>query len=146
MSFKSYESELMEKINIVEFLIQHGIDLKPSGRNYIACCPVHKEKTPSFVADVINNGFFCFGCGINGDAMSYLRDIKKLTISEARDHLKTYIQNNQHGLIEPIEELIPVLQMIKTVEDFMDQTTNLIIELKKFLLDKKISLHEKGDK
>lgn len=58
-------------------------NLKRSGRNYIACCPFHSEKTPSFHINV-NEGFYkCFGCGESGDVFSFIMKMENLTFIEA---------------------------------------------------------------
>ena len=51
------------------------------------CCPVHKEKTPSFSVDVKKNKFRCFGCGIGGDAIDFIKETKGLNYSEACRYL-----------------------------------------------------------
>ncbi|MBO5710977.1 MAG: hypothetical protein J6R62_05630, partial [Rikenellaceae bacterium] len=48
--------------NIVE-VVSDFVTLKKRGVNYIACCPFHNEKTPSFVVSQAKGVFKCFGCG-----------------------------------------------------------------------------------
>src|SRR5579863_883569 len=43
--------------------------LKKAGRHYQGLCPLHKEKTPSFSVDPTKGFFYCFGCGVGGDAI-----------------------------------------------------------------------------
>lgn len=46
------------------------------GDSYIGCCPFHIEKTPSFLVNVKDQDYHCFGCGAEGDAEQFLSAIK----------------------------------------------------------------------
>lgn len=59
------------------------LQLKLAGRNLIALCPFHNEKTPSFSISPERNLFKCFGCGIAGDSITFVEKHKKLTFSQA---------------------------------------------------------------
>lgn len=48
--------------NIVD-VVSDFVTLKKRGTNYMACCPFHNEKTPSFVVSPAKGLFKCFGCG-----------------------------------------------------------------------------------
>lgn len=48
--------------------------LRRAGRNQIGCCPLHNEKTPSFNV-YPDGGFYCFGCGKNGDVIHFLKEV-----------------------------------------------------------------------
>lgn len=56
----------------VEEIIQDFIALKKRGANYIANCPFHNEKTPSFVVSPAKGLFKCFGCGVGGDGVNFV--------------------------------------------------------------------------
>jgi DNA primase len=43
--------------------------LRKAGRQYQGLCPLHKEKSPSFSVDPVRGLFYCFGCGVGGDAI-----------------------------------------------------------------------------
>ena len=43
--------------------------LEKRGNRYWGLCPFHKEKTPSFSLDPTRGLFYCFGCGVGGDAI-----------------------------------------------------------------------------
>ena len=51
---------------------QPDLALQRSGRSYRALCPFHAEKTPSFYVFPETQTWKCFGCGVGGDAFSYL--------------------------------------------------------------------------
>ncbi len=76
--------QVIERINddIVE-IISNFVELKPAGRLYKACCPLHGEKTPSFVVTPHRNMFKCFGCGKGGDAIRFIREHEGVDFKEA---------------------------------------------------------------
>ncbi|MDC0228073.1 CHC2 zinc finger domain-containing protein [Alphaproteobacteria bacterium] len=57
--------------------------------NYVALCPFHKEKTPSFnISD--DKGFYhCFGCGKNGDIFNYVMEMENISFVEALNKIVT---------------------------------------------------------
>jgi DNA primase len=72
----------MARADIVDVLGQF-IRLKKRGTNYIANCPFHNEKTPSFNVSPAKGIFKCFGCGKAGDVVSFVQEHEKLTYPEA---------------------------------------------------------------
>ena len=74
--------EITGRIDIVE-LISSYIPLKRIGRNYKALCPFHHEKTASFVINPDRQIFHCFGCGVGGNAFSFLMQYERLSFPEA---------------------------------------------------------------
>jgi len=79
---KSSIDRLKEQINIVD-VISHYLELKKSGSNFKTCCPFHGEKTPSFTVSPQKQIYHCFGCGVGGDAISFVMDYEKLSYPEA---------------------------------------------------------------
>ncbi len=75
-----------QAIDIVE-LIGAYVDLRPAGRDFKACCPFHREKTPSFHVSAERQLFHCFGCGVGGDVFSFLMKHDGLTFPEALETL-----------------------------------------------------------
>jgi DNA primase len=57
--------------------------VKKQGGTYKACCPFHQEKTPSFVINVQRNRYKCFGCGVSGDALTFIIEYDKIPFVEA---------------------------------------------------------------
>ena len=74
--------QLKQHINIIE-IIGAYVELKKVGNNYIACCPFHNEKTPSFVVSEAKGYYHCYGCGVGGDAISFLMEYEKLSFIES---------------------------------------------------------------
>ncbi|GAB4000542.1 DNA primase [Spirosoma daeguense] len=73
-------SDILEVIN--DF-----VSLKKRGTNYIACCPFHNEKTPSFNVNPSRQIYKCFGCGKAGDSVRFVMDIENIGYGEALRYL-----------------------------------------------------------
>jgi DNA primase len=80
--------QIKQKLNIVD-VISRYIPLKKRGRNYIACCPFHGEKTPSFTISEELQIYKCFGCGASGDIFTFLQEFEKIDFREALTELAT---------------------------------------------------------
>ncbi len=65
------------------------IDVKRAGPAYKALCPFHNEKSPSFNINPHRQRFHCFGCGKDGDAITFVREYENLTFSDAVKRLAT---------------------------------------------------------
>jgi DNA primase len=74
--------EVRNAVNIVS-LISEYVSLKKRGRNYVARCPFHTEKTPSFNVSEEKQIFMCFGCGVGGDAFKFIMQIEHISFPEA---------------------------------------------------------------
>ncbi len=78
----SFIKELVANTDIVD-LISEYVKLKRSGRNHLGLCPFHNEKTPSFSVNSEKGFFHCFGCGIGGDVITFIRQIESMEYVEA---------------------------------------------------------------
>lgn len=74
--------DLLNRIDIVD-AIDARVALKKAGANYVACCPFHSEKTPSFTVSPAKQFYHCFGCGAHGNAISFLMEYSGLSFTEA---------------------------------------------------------------
>jgi DNA primase catalytic core len=63
--------------NIVD-LVEARIRLRKVGGRYTGLCPFHEEKTPSFSVSPDRGTYHCFGCGVGGDAISFVRETESL--------------------------------------------------------------------
>lgn len=82
--------EIIQRAEIVD-VIGRSLTLKRSGNNYFACCPFHKEKTPSFSINAKEQYFHCFGCGESGNVINYVMKYNGLDFVEATKSLaETY--------------------------------------------------------
>lgn len=79
---ESFIQELLSRIDIVE-VINKVSPLKRTGKNFMCCCPFHKEKTPSFSVSQQKQFFKCFGCGASGNVIGFVMRYEGLSYPEA---------------------------------------------------------------
>lgn len=79
---ESFIQELVNRIDIVD-LIDQSVPLKKAGANYMACCPFHQEKSPSFTVSPSKQFYHCFGCGAHGTAIGFLMQYQGLDFIDA---------------------------------------------------------------
>ena len=70
---QSFIQDLLGRVDIVEVVDRH-VKLKRAGANYVACCPFHSEKSPSFTVSPTKQFYHCFGCGAHGTAVGFLME------------------------------------------------------------------------
>ena len=71
----------------VEEVVGDFVTLKRRGSSYVACCPFHNEKTPSFHVTPAKGIYKCFGCGKAGSAVGFVMDYEHMTYPEALRYL-----------------------------------------------------------
>mgnify|MGYP002521033273 CR=1 FL=1 len=76
-------SEIKARIDLVDLISEYGIDLHRAGSSAKACCPFHKEKTPSFHVSSDKGFYKCFGCGEHGDIFTFVQKFEGISFSEA---------------------------------------------------------------
>ena len=69
--------------NDIETVISQYSVLKRRGKNLVGLCPFHSEKTPSFTVYPENGSFYCFGCGVGGDVITFTGLIENLDYVES---------------------------------------------------------------
>jgi len=74
--------EVSERSPILDVVGEY-VNLRRSGANYQGLCPFHGEKTPSFNVNPARNIFHCFGCGVGGNAFSFIMKMEGLAFPEA---------------------------------------------------------------
>lgn len=74
--------EIKSRLDIVD-VVNDYVPLKRAGQSYKACCPFHKEKTPSFVVTPAIQRYKCFGCGESGDALNFIQQMERVDFAEA---------------------------------------------------------------
>lgn len=79
---ESFLQELKLRSDITEIASSY-VNLKRHGRNMVGLCPFHGEKTPSFNIYTENGSFYCFGCGVGGDVITFIMKIENLDYVEA---------------------------------------------------------------
>lgn len=98
---QSFIDDLLNRTDIVD-VVGSRVQLKKTGKNYSACCPFHKEKTPSFTVSPDKQFYYCFGCGAGGNALGFVMDHDHLDFPQAVEDLAKRI-----GMDVPREERGP---------------------------------------
>lgn len=75
--------EQIRDANSIESVVSEYVELKRRGRNLVGLCPFHNEKTPSFTVFPETNSFYCFGCGVGGEVVTFIRVIENLSFVDA---------------------------------------------------------------
>ena len=123
---RDFIDDLLVRVDIVDLIDSHT-PLKKTGANYVACCPFHTEKTPSFSVNRNKQFFHCFGCGISGNAISFLMNLNNLEFVEAVEDLAAFAgidvprESNAHQASEKKEDLNSLYQLMEQTADFYVQ-------------------------
>lgn len=78
---------IQENSDIVSVVESYGIKLKRSGSSFLAVCPFHNEKTPSFNVNPQLQIFKCFGCGVGGGVIKFVQLMERCEFPEAVEKL-----------------------------------------------------------
>src|SRR5258705_13787584 len=79
---QTFNYDLKRQAEIVR-VIQDYVQLKKKGENGMACCPFHKENTPSFSVSPAKEIFYCFGCHKGGSVFNFVMDIERVPFPDA---------------------------------------------------------------
>ena len=83
---QDFLDQLLARTDLVE-IINARVPLRRAGRDWMACCPFHAEKTPSFSVSPQKQFYHCFGCGAHGTAISFLMEYERLDFVDAVEEL-----------------------------------------------------------
>ncbi len=133
---QSFIDDLLTRVDIVE-VIDRYVPLKKAGANHKACCPFHGEKTPSFNVSQPKQFYHCFGCGMSGNAISFLMEFDHMHFVDAveyladrvglevpRDAIAT-ITPSQQGLYDALNECnLYYQQQLRTTPAAIDYLKN----------------------
>jgi len=103
--------QILSRIDIVE-IVGSFVKLKKRGANYLGNCPFHNEKTPSFTVSPSKEIYKCFGCGVSGNAISFIMEHEKYSYVEA---LRWLAQKYQIEVEET--EVSPQLKQFQQLAD-----------------------------
>ncbi|WP_051304930.1 DNA primase [Chitinilyticum litopenaei] len=95
---ESFIQDVLNRVDIVD-VVEKYLPLKKAGQNYQACCPFHKEKSPSFTVSPSKQFYHCFGCGAHGTAIGFVMEYEGLNYPEAIRKLAEGL-----GMVVPVEE------------------------------------------
>ncbi len=79
---QTFIDDLKRQADIVR-VVQDYVQLKKKGANWMACCPFHKEKTPSFSVSPAKEIFYCFGCHKGGSVFHFVMEMERVSFPEA---------------------------------------------------------------
>jgi len=79
---QTFIDDLRRQADIVR-VIQDYVPLKKKGASWMACCPFHKEKTPSFSVSPAKEIFYCFGCHKGGSVFNFVMEVESVPFPEA---------------------------------------------------------------
>lgn len=71
----------------IDDVISDFVSLKRRGANFVACCPFHNEKTPSFYVSPAKGIYKCFGCGKAGTAVGFVMEHEHCSYTDALRYL-----------------------------------------------------------
>lgn len=98
---QTFIQELIARADVVE-IVGRYVQLKKGGANFMGLCPFHGEKSPSFSVSPAKQFYHCFGCGKNGNAISFLMEHAGMTFVEAVKDLA-----QQYGMQAPEDDASP---------------------------------------
>jgi len=120
----AFIDDLLARTDIVA-LVDERVPLKKKGKDYLACCPFHDEKTPSFSVSPNKQFYYCFGCGASGSALGFLIEYDRLDFLSAVDELAARV-----GMQVPRDEndagkrdnLAPIYEQLQRAQEFYTRT------------------------
>jgi DNA primase len=85
-----FVEELRDRVSITD-VVGRKVKLVRRGRNHLGLCPFHSEKTPSFNVNADKGFYHCFGCGVHGDAITFVMETEGLSFPEAVEQLASSV-------------------------------------------------------
>ena len=80
--------QIKERIDIVDFIQNAGVQLKKAGRNFVGFCPFHSNtRTPAFTVFPDTQSYHCFGCKASGTVFDFVMQREGLTFPDALEQL-----------------------------------------------------------
>jgi DNA primase len=133
---RAFIDDLLVRVDIVELIDTH-VPLKKTGSHYVARCPFHTEKSPSFSVNRHKQFYYCFGCGAGGNAISFLMDFNHLDFVEAVEDLAAFagVQVVRESGAEPLpsksQDLQAVYAVLQQVATFYAEQLRHSVDAKK---------------
>jgi len=93
---------LLARADIVE-VVDRYVPLKKAGASYVACCPFHSEKTPSFTVSPSKQFYHCFGCSAHGTAIGFLMEYGGKSFPDAVEELARNVGLEVPRTVTPAE-------------------------------------------
>ncbi|MBR4171956.1 MAG: DNA primase [Kiritimatiellae bacterium] len=83
MTSEQAKEEIKARIDLADLISEYGVPIKKRGTSIKACCPFHKEKTPSFNINTQKQFYHCFGCGESGDIFTFVQKMEGIPFLDA---------------------------------------------------------------
>ncbi|PIE82675.1 MAG: DNA primase [Candidatus Contendobacter odensis] len=83
---QEFLDRLLTQVDLIE-IVDARVPLRRAGHEFVACCPFHAEKTPSFTVSPRKQFYHCFGCGAHGNAIGFLMAFERLDFLDAVEDL-----------------------------------------------------------
>jgi DNA primase len=111
--------QVINRSDIVDVIGQF-VKLRKRGASYIANCPFHNEKSPSFNVNPAKGIYKCFGCGKGGDVVSFVEEYEKFSFVEAIRWLANYyqIELNETEAPEEFKQQQQIEESLRIVNEF----------------------------
>lgn len=122
--------DLKARADLVRIIQPYAQDLKKKGASWMACCPFHQEKTPSFSVNPAKGFYKCFGCGKGGTAFNFLMEMEGLNFPEA---VKRVAEMSGYMLPELVDD--ESYERSKKAREEKKHLADQIIELNEVALD-----------
>ena len=119
---QSFLQELLARVDVVD-VVGRYVQLKKGGANFMGLCPFHGEKSPSFSVSPSKQFYHCFGCGKNGNAISFLMEHTGMGFVEAVNDLA-----GQVGMVVPQEDISPQERERQAAAKLKQATLNDVLE------------------
>lgn len=118
------DSKNIKRVVPIEVVIGHFIELKQDGREFVGLCPFHKEKTPSLKVTPSKGLFTCFGCNAGGDAIDFVRKLKRVDFKTATNMIADIT-----GKQLPTTKTEPLKPQIVATYQYRDERGDLLYEV-----------------
>lgn len=100
------------------------------GRNGMACCPFHKDRTPSMKVD---ERYYCFGCGVTGDVIDFVASLHNLGKRDAavklvQDFRIDYDMEWRKKITVPAKRTVPTLSFEQRYEQTKTRCIRILLD------------------
>ena len=129
---------IKNNVSIYDVVSKH-ITLKKDGADYVGLCPFHNEKTASFKVSPSKGMYKCFGCGVSGDSIQFIKEFKKIPFSDAVKEISSNynieVSQVMNESTKTYEKPIPRLELlspeiIKRYEEVRHLSNNTLLRFK----------------
>ncbi len=111
-------------------VISDYVQLKKKGANWMACCPFHGEKTPSFSVNPAKDIFYCFGCQKGGSVFTFVMEMERISFPEA-----VKLVAEKSGVPLPVMETDGKSDAQRRADEERQRTAERVLELNAIALE-----------